>query len=65
MRGGESGKKRKGFRFHVFRRSEVVSLRIKVGLLDENYKLVPKTKEVGFSPTPVSLNLRAINGRVV
>ena len=24
-----------------------------------------KTKEVGFSPTLVSLNLRAINGRVV
>ena len=26
---------------------------------------MPKTKEVGFSPTLVSLNLRVVNGRVV
>ena len=26
---------------------------------------MPKTKDVGFSPTLVPLNLRVINGRVV
>ena len=30
--------KRKGFRFSMFRRSEVVSSRIKVGLLDKSYE---------------------------
>ena len=38
VRGGERGKKGKGLRFRVFRQSEVVSPRIKVGLLDENYE---------------------------
>ena len=33
----EKGKK-KGLRFPVFQRSEVVSPRIKVGLLDESYE---------------------------
>ena len=60
----EKGKKKgKELRFSVFRWSEVISLRIKVDLLDESYELVSKTKEVGFSLTLVPLNLRAINGR--
>ena len=61
----KGGKKGKGLRFPVFRQSEVVSPRIKVGLLDESYEYVPKTKEVGFSPTLVPLNIRAVNGCVV
>ena len=60
----EKGQK-KGLRFLVFRRSKVISSRTKVGLLDESYEQVPKTKEVGFSPTLFPLNLRAVNGRVV
>ena len=35
---GERGNKGKGLRFSVFRRSEVVSPRIKVGLLNESYE---------------------------
>ena len=38
MRGGKRGNKGKGLRFSVFRLSEVVCPRIKVGLLDESYK---------------------------
>ena len=38
VRGREKKKKRKGLRFSVFRRLEVVSSRIKVGLLDESYE---------------------------
>ena len=45
--------------------TEVDKPRIKVGLLDESYELVPKTKEVEFSPTLVPLNLRVVNGCVV
>ena len=38
MEGKKKKKKGKGLRFSVFRRSEVVSLRIKVGLLDKSYE---------------------------
>ena len=37
VRGEERNKKGKGLRFPVFRRSEVISPRTKVGLLDESY----------------------------
>ena len=52
-KGKEKKKKKKGLRFPVFRLSEVVSPRIKVGLLDESYEQVPKTKDVEVSPTLV------------
>ena len=35
VRGGE---KKKGLRFPVFRRSEVVNQRIKVGIIDDSYE---------------------------
>ena len=57
--------KKNGLRFLVFQQLKVVSPRIKVGLFDESYEQVPKTKEVGFSHTLVPLNLRVINGHVV
>ena len=60
-------KKRKGLRFPVFRRSEVVSPRIKVGLRVgyRNPNFSSKFQKVGFSPTLVPLNLRVVNGHVV
>ena len=38
VHGGKGKKVGKGLRFPVFRLSEVVSPRIKVGLLDKSYK---------------------------
>ena len=55
----ERKKKRKMALIPVVPSVKVVSPRIKVGLLDESYT------GLGFSPTPVPLNLRVVNGRVV